>query len=118
MGAFQKRAFCRVNRRTPILLKTKKDYVTYLKDKFYYTPATMCNHTECGMYFESDYALQPGVGVSITLVDPQTGQGRTRPVHHGKVRWCREIQGEDGSFYGVGVEIIETVPPGSAGHVA
>jgi hypothetical protein len=117
MQTFRKRALYRVNRRVPILLKTKKDYTTYLKDKFYYTPATMCNHNEGGMYFESDYALQPGMGVSIALVDPQTGRARTRPIHRGKVRWCREIDGEDGPFYGVGVEIVDNAPSGSPDRV-
>lgn len=110
MGKFKKRAFYRVNRRAPILLKTKKDYVTYLKDKYYYTPATMHNLAEGGMYFESEYALQPGVGVSITMTDSATEGGGKQQIHKGRVRWCKEIDRGEGSRYGVGVEILESRP--------
>lgn len=95
---------------TSIMLLTKDDYAGYKKEKSYYTPAKMCNLSDEGMYFESDYALQPGSDIYIKVVSRQDQDLRqvSDNNYKAKVKWCKEIADSFPSSFGVGVQLFMT----------
>ena len=68
--------------------------------------AKMHNYSRGGMYFESDYTLQPGSNIYIKVADYRSdpheilfGDG-----YQAQVRWCRKIPGIDIARFGMGVQ--------------
>lgn len=107
-----KRSFSRHSERKPILLQRRKDYSRYQTRKYYYTPAVMHNSGRGGLYFEADYALQPGVDVRIRIENQLPGEiradGPFSSVLTGKVRWCKTLDTGKNERYGIGMEILTT----------
>jgi hypothetical protein len=103
----EQRVTNRLKRKAPIMLLTTDSYAGYNnKSKAYYTPAVMYNYTTQGIYFESDYALQPGSDVHIKVEDQPKGRhiiGADKR-YKAKVKWCKEIAESDPSRFGVGVQ--------------
>lgn len=113
MNAFKKRSYSREENEAPILILTKGDYASYMKNRYYYISAQMRNCDKGGMYFESDDAIQPGSNISIKMIDEHSsdddhGSGVYR-VHYARVVWCKEIDRVEGKCYGIGAQILETV---------
>jgi len=50
-----------------------------------------------GMYFESDYDVQPGADIYIKMNNYSADTSA-------KVTWCKEYSASDSSYYGVGVK--------------
>ena len=73
-----------------------------------YSEAKMHNCCVDGIYFESDFAVEPGYDIHIKIrnnspdVDYSPEAYR---VYQAKVRWCKEI--EDSSRYGIGVQFFK-----------
>ncbi len=93
-----------------IMLLTKDDYAGYKKENSYFTPAKMCNYSIDGMYFESDYAIQPGSDICIAKVksSPVKCGSEVSDSYRAKVRWCKEIADSNPSCYGIGVQYSES----------
>jgi len=53
-----------------------------------------------GMYFESDYDIQPGADIYIKMNNYSADTSA-------KVTWCKEYSASDSSYYGVGVKYYE-----------
>jgi hypothetical protein len=83
-----------------------------MKNRHYYAYAQMRNCHKKGMYFESDYAIQPGSNISIKMDDVSSNydcDSSSRKVHQATVKWCRQIDHGKDKRYGVGAQISETV---------
>lgn len=108
----KERSHRRKKRDNQVLLKTSRDYARYIKEKDYYTYGRMCNHSKGGICFECDRALQPGVNISLKILDTSI-ETRNIPVpsdhksHRAQVRWCRQIK--DTPRYGIGAEYSEDI---------
>jgi hypothetical protein len=67
----------------------------------------MLNYSETGLYFESDYRIEPGTTILIGLKDSPLS---TQPGHNGyyvaTTRWRRALE-ESFYTYGYGVELVE-----------
>jgi len=66
-------------------------------DKNDYYVAKTYNYSMGGMYFESDYDIQPGADIYIKMNNYSADT-------HSKVTWCKEYSDSDSSYYGVGVQ--------------
>ncbi len=107
MALKTKRYFVRNYNETPILLRTIYDYARYKQEDYYYTHAKMGNNSIGGMYFELGYAIQPGSDVYIKMVNhtpDDTYCPEAFRTLRAKVKWCREIENNESSHYGVGVQ--------------
>ncbi|UCH22888.1 MAG: hypothetical protein JSU83_06680 [Deltaproteobacteria bacterium] len=79
-------------------------------DRFYRAKTT--NHSKHGLFFESDFSLKPGASIYIRVDNhlPEAsgsgicGCGRIRSLAIAEVKWCKELEGLDGSHYGVGLK--------------
>ena len=109
MVTFSKRNSLRHYDQAPILLQTKYDYSCYNKDNFYYTCAKMHNYSCEGMYFESDYALQPGAKVNVEMADDTMPciADRELDVYCAEVKWCKKIATSDVAHFGVGIRFFK-----------
>ncbi len=107
MKATKKRACPRSYDESPILLQTKDNYACYNKVNKYYTYAKMYNSCMDGMYFETDFALQPGSDICIKIINltpDDTYCPEAYKAYKGKVKWCKETSDPDNTGYGVGVQ--------------
>ncbi len=69
----------------------------------------MYNFSEAGIYFESDFKLEPQVEILIGISDsPFASKPGTHEQHRGTVKWRRELT-QASFYYGYGVELIEKV---------
>ncbi len=112
MSTYTIRSCSREYNEAPILILTKKSYSSYMKNRHYYAYAQMRNFHQKGMYFESDYAIQPGSNISIKMDDVSSNydcDSSSRKVHHATVKWCKQIKHGEDKRYGVGAKISETV---------
>ncbi len=102
----EQRVTNRFKHKAPIMLLTTDNYAGYNKSKTYCTPAVMYNYSTQGIYFESDYALQPGSDVHIKVEDQLKGSHAivTDKRYKVNVTWCKEIADSDPSRFGVGVQ--------------
>lgn len=109
----KERSHRRKKRDNQVLLKTSRNYAGYFKEKHYYTYGRMCNHSKGGLCFEYDRALQPGVNISLKILDTSIGNQNT-PIpsdhksHQAQVKWCRQIK--DTPLYDIGVEYSDDIP--------
>lgn len=69
----------------------------------------LLDYSTNGLKFKSTCALQPGTTICIRV---KSGQGGSQPdrfperlpsVCLAEVKWCRQLEGSDSSFYEVGV---------------
>ncbi len=82
-------------------------------DRFY--RARTFNHSEEGLYFESDFFLKPGASIYVRVDNciPKTfgssicDCGRVRSLAIAEVKWCEELHSTGGFFYGVGLKYYE-----------
>ena len=92
----------------PIFIRATRDFAGFLKDNTYYTHALMLNRSRNGIYFELQYALQPGEDICLKIPEASHGAGpcpQTHPMQAAKVKWCRRIAGT--ADYGIGVQFME-----------
>ena len=69
----------------------------------------MYNFSEAGIYFESDFKLEPQVEIIVGINDsPFASEPGTHEQHRGTVKWRKELT-QASFFYGYGVESIEKV---------
>ena len=68
-----------------------------------YYEGRMANYSRAGLYFESDFAPNPGMEIFIGIENSPFSAGHD--VYRAKVMWCSELH-EKVSFYyyGVGVK--------------
>lgn len=71
-----------------------------------YYDARMFNFCNKGMYFETDFPLEPGSHVNIVIENLKSlPPGRFKTVYNAKVRWCKKLDTQDADFYyGIGVK--------------
>lgn len=69
----------------------------------YYYGIKICNRSDDGLYFETDYPMAPGEQIFIisenSIANPGSGAKQGKRAH---VVWCREIRNPNDDF-GVGV---------------
>ena len=101
----EKRACERQHSTAPIL------YSYFNKERFF--DAQALNHCANGMYIKSNFFLQPGTAVYIrTKIPPNSRfcsgshQG-LRSVTLAEVKWCKQVNEVNDSYYGVGVKYYE-----------
>lgn len=113
MNAFKKRSYSREENEAPILILTKGDFASCMKNRPCYISGQMRNCDKGGMYFESSDAIQPGSNISIKMVDEHASDddwcSGVYRVHYARVIWCKEIDRVGGQCYGIGAQILETV---------
>jgi hypothetical protein len=69
--------------------------------------ARMYNFSDVGIYFESDYRLQPESEIFIGISDsPFAPQPDIYQRYRAIVRWCKKLK-RSSYYYGYGVELIE-----------
>ena len=98
----EKRQFDRHDHDAPIV------YAYRNSDKFF--GAKMCNVSQAGMCFESNYAVKPGLDIYI-MMESYTSDEIGSEVYDGylaKVIWCQKIPIEEVRLYRVGVKYYET----------
>lgn len=105
----EKRRYARQDREAVIqLLIWPDDHRERGKDDTF-IPVRMANLSEDGVYIEMERALPAGSAVSLKMSAPDdTLAGDAYYMNHGRVKWCRPLQGSKGR-YGIGVKIVEQV---------
>ena len=111
MNVIKKRSYSREHNEAPILILTKGDYASHMKNRYYYISAQMRNCGKGGIYFESDCTIQPGSNISIKMDEHSSDDdcSGVYRVHYARVVWCKEIDRVEGKCYGIGVQIFDTV---------
>jgi hypothetical protein len=79
-------------------------------DRFYH--AKTANHSQDGINFVSDFPLKSGANIYVRVDyyshdDHQSGVcdcGGMRQIGLAEVKWCREIPGDYGSYYKIGLK--------------
>jgi len=75
--------------------------------------ARMFNHSDTGIYFESDALLEPGTEVYIGLCHPPS---EDRPsdytCHRTTIMWRKELGGDAHFYYGYGTQAFPPESPG------
>jgi DNA-directed RNA polymerase subunit RPC12/RpoP len=73
--------------------------------------ANMYNDSEGGMYFESNFVLEPGTDLIIKRddFDPIKHGSEALKGYRAEVVWCESVGRNGGSLYGVGVRFIMNV---------
>ena len=69
-------------------------------------------HTRRKIRFEIDQALPPNSDISIKMAKRSSDKQRTGEVykvHRGRIQYCTEVKGSQGSRYEVCVKIMESV---------
>ena len=68
-----------------------------------YYEGKMVNYSRTGLYFETDFAPEPGSELFIGIED--SPYSSCHDVLRAKVMWCKELSdGESFYYYGVGVK--------------
>ena len=69
----------------------------------------MYNFSEAGIYFESDFKLEPLVEILVGISDsPFASEPGTHEQHRGTVKWRKELT-QASFYYSYGIELIEKV---------
>ena len=103
-----KRSHVRVKSKASLFLRAKRDYAGFQKDNYYYTHAWLLNSSRTGIYFEQDYALQPGENICFKISNgplKTAGQPGAQNTYLARVKWCRRVCGT--CEYGIGAQLIE-----------
>ncbi len=86
--------------------------VAYFNTNRYHS-AKMLNYSEGGIYFESDFAFQPGASIYFRIEKKMTDLP-ARKIHNGfrsvtlgEVKWCKQINKGESSLSGMGVKYYE-----------
>lgn len=103
----EKRAWERYNQEAAIT------YAHFNSNKFYRGKTT--NYSKKGIYFESDLSLKPGANIYIRIENYSFSASCSkdcdcmgvRMLALAEVKWCKEISGSDGSYYGAGLKYLE-----------
>ena len=83
------------------------------EDKEFFFGAQMRNYSESGMYFESEWPLEPGLIIytmrstpdaDYVYYRPDAPQSRDSEQSLARVRWCRKIEHDEGLRFGIGIE--------------
>ena len=100
MVAFTKRAYSRNAYEAPIM------YADYDTENYYH--AKMYNSSLGGMYFEADHAIKPKSDICIKMINyrPDTSGPEAYKAYWAKVRWCKKIDKEETSRYGIGIQYL------------
>lgn len=95
-----RRQYSRQSIRVPIL------YAGYSSTS--YKKAVMYNSCKDGMYFESNLPLQPKFDLYIKTQRHRSGsfERESYKAFRARVKWCRQVAGEETPRYGVGVQYI------------
>jgi hypothetical protein len=83
----------------------------FLNADRFYRGKTM-NHSDDGIYFESNFAVKPGASVYIRVENYSNESLRTetcrcggiRSIGIAEVKWCKEITGTGDHHYGIGLK--------------
>ena len=100
MSTLIKRSYSRNSYEVPIM------YANYDTENYY--NAKMYNSGLGGMYFESERALQPGSDICIKMATHSFGESEPEAykAYRAKVRWCKKMDKEDTSRYGIGIQYL------------
>ena len=100
MSAFTKRAYSRNAYDAPIM------YANYDTENYYH--AKMYNSSAGGMYFESDHSIKPKSDICIKMINyrADTSGPEAYKAYRAKVRWCKKIDKDDTSCYGIGIQYL------------
>jgi hypothetical protein len=100
MAAFIKRAYSRDTYEAPIM------YANYDTENYY--SAKVYNNSQGGMYFESDSPIKPEADICVKMVNysPDTSGPEAYKAYRAIVRWCKKIDKEDSSRYGIGIQYL------------
>lgn len=100
MCADTKRTYSRNAYEAPIM------YANYNTENYY--NAKMYNAGPGGMYFESDQALKPKSDICIKMINytPDTSGPEAYQAYRAQVKWCRKIDKEETSCYGIGIQFL------------
>jgi len=94
--------------RTSKRLKYKATVMVEVRDAGIFHYATMNNFSGDGLLCGSDYALRPGIFITIRVDNPPFAAAPK--IYLGKVLRCEELKGiYDSHFYGFGIRIIEAI---------
>jgi hypothetical protein len=77
------------------------------RDTQHFLPATVRNHSKCGMYLVSDNLPIVGSGIAILMVNhsPQSAEPDDTLLYHSQVIWHRDLSGHGNhARYGFGVK--------------
>jgi hypothetical protein len=107
MDYVEKRACVRCYYEAPVTC------ASFNSGRFYRAKTT--DHSKDGLFFESDFSLKPEASIYIRIdnyLPEASGSGicgcrRIRSLAIDRVKWCKELQGPDGSCYGVGLKYYE-----------
>jgi len=78
--------------------------------------ARMYNFSDFGIYFESDYSLQPGSDIFVGINDsPFAAEPDKYERYRGVVKWRKTLK-HSSYYYGYGVELIEDAPEPPRSH--
>ena len=100
----ERRAYKRCSYQTPVIC------AHFNSDSFYHSKTT--NHSHEGINFVSDFPLKAGANIYVRVDyyshdDHQAGIcdcGGAQQLGLAEVKWCREIPGDYGSFYKIGLK--------------
>lgn len=100
MSAFTKRAYSRNAYDAPIM------YANYDTENYYH--AKIYNSSAGGMYFESDHSIKPKSDICIKMINyrADTSGPEAYKAYRAKVRWCKKIDKDDTSRYGIGIQYL------------
>jgi hypothetical protein len=100
MVALKKRAYSRNDYEAPIM------YANYDTENYYH--AKMYNSGVGGMYFESDHSIKQNSDICIKMVNyrADTSGPEAYKAYRAKVRWCKKVDKDDTSRYGIGTQYL------------
>ena len=101
----KKRRHTRYNYENPIM------YCCYYENPYCYYGAKMVNYSNGGLYFESNYPLNPGsyLCVNRSQTSPGDYHDEIYKVHRMEVKWCHKLGENHKTGYGVGVKHIDPI---------
>lgn len=109
----EKRTHERTHFKAPIM------YAQYPENQYCFYGAQLCNYSKGGLYFESPYAVQKGMLITIRRANyaPESTGKSIYTELQAKVQWRRKIVSLDQPCYGVGVKYLEPIadPPAFKG---
>jgi hypothetical protein len=76
--------------------------------------ARMYNYSDCGLYIEADFRLEPETEVRIGITNsPFSSQPDRQESHRGIIKWRRPLK-RSAFYYGYGVELLEESLPANS----
>ena len=84
-------------------------FANFLENPYCYYGAKILNYCENGFYFKSRYAIQPDSFICFNKAIYTPTSGRTKPYEllPVAVKWCHEIDVDNGKRYGIGVAYVD-----------